>query len=218
MVTHRRRLRGRLLLAGLSGAAVLGLLWAAGFAWFLRSALMQTEIPPAADGIVVLTGGAGRVEAALHLLADGRARVLLVSGVGGAADFADLAHLARVDPHLGSRVTLGREAASTRGNAAETADWARSNAIRSLIVVTAGYHMPRALTELGRALPEVVLYPAPVLPPALRGGAQAAVLPMLVGEYSKFLAAEIGLTALDLRPWRRADGRAGLDTPGDRGG
>ena len=40
--------------------------------------------------------------------------------------------------------------------------------MHSLIVVTAGYHMPRALAELRRALPDVTLYPVPVQPPAMR--------------------------------------------------
>jgi uncharacterized SAM-binding protein YcdF (DUF218 family) len=210
MSTAPPRPARRAMLSGLGAAALLGLLWAVGFAWFLSTALTETPPPPAADGIVALTGGAGRVETALRLLADGRARLLLVSGVGGAAEFTELARLAGVDPHLGSRVTLGRVAASTRGNAAETADWARNNAIRSLIVVTAGYHMPRALAELTRALPGVSLYPAPVLPPALRGGNPTSMLRLLAGEYTKWLAAEVGLTALEPR--------SSMQVPVERGG
>jgi uncharacterized SAM-binding protein YcdF (DUF218 family) len=204
------RTRPRKLLSGAVAVAVLlALLWGAGFAWFLRGALTAAAPPPQADGIVALTGGAGRVESALHLLAEGRARLLLVSGVGGAAEFSQFAHLAGVDAHLHDRVTLGRAAASTRGNAAETADWAHGNGIRSLIVVTAGYHMPRALAELGRALPDVALYPAPVLPPALRDGAnEAAMLRLLAGEYTKWLATEVGLSALDLHGGLRPYGRA----------
>lgn len=177
----------------------LALLWGAGFVWFLHTALTDAPPPPRADGIVALTGGAERVETALHLLAEGRARLLLVSGVGGAAEFSDLARRAGVGSGLATRVTLGRAAASTRGNAAETADWARDNAIRSLIVVTASYHMPRALAELGRALPNVTLHPAPVKPPGLQGGGTATLLRMLAGEYTKWLAAEIGLSAFSPR-------------------
>jgi uncharacterized SAM-binding protein YcdF (DUF218 family) len=176
--------------------ALLVLAWAGGFAWFVHVAVETTEPPPRADGIVALTGGAERVETALRLLAQGRARLLLVSGVGGAAEFTELAHRAGVPASLGGRVTLGRAAATTRGNAEETAGWARDNAIRSLIVVTAGYHMPRALAELERTLPGVALYPVAVLPPALRGEHGAAALRLLAGEYTKWLAAEVGLTAL----------------------
>lgn len=190
-MTWRRR-------ALLSLPAVLVLAWAAGFAWFLHAAWVTVEPPAAADGIVALTGGAERVATALKLLAEGRARVLLVSGVGGATDFPALARYAGVDPALGGRVTLGRVAASTRGNAAETAEWARANGLHSLIVVTAGYHMPRALAELSRALPEMVLHPVPVLPPGMRQPGLTA-LRLLAGEYTKWLAAESGLSALGPR-------------------
>ena len=188
-----RRLAPLLTLLGL-----LALAWGGGFVWFVRAAWVAGAPPAAADGIVALTGGAERVETALKLLAEGRARVLLISGVGGAADFAELAHRAGVDPALAPRVTLGRSATTTRGNAAETAEWARADNVTSLIVVTAGYHMPRALTELSRAMPGVTLYPAPVLPPALRQPGLAA-LRLLAGEYNKWLATEAGLSALGSR-------------------
>ena len=126
--------------------------------------------PPHADGIVVLTGGADRIEAALRLLSNGDGDRLLVSGTGGGANLNDLARSAGIDPGpLAGRVTLGRGAATTHGNAAETASWAQQAGLHSLIVVTAAYHMPRALTEIGRALPGVRLYPAPVQPPGILG-------------------------------------------------
>jgi uncharacterized SAM-binding protein YcdF (DUF218 family) len=110
-----------------------------------------------------------------------------------------------VDPALRSRVTLGRSATTTRGNAAETAEWAHANALASLIVVTAGYHMPRALAELSRAMPGLTLYPAPVLPPAMRQPGLTE-LRLLAGEYSKWLAAEAGLSALGARDERPVPG------------
>jgi uncharacterized SAM-binding protein YcdF (DUF218 family) len=180
-------------------ALILALGWVAGFAWFVHVAIRSPEPPPRADGIVALTGGADRVETALHLLAAGRAGLLLVSGVGGAAEFAELAHRAGVNQALAARVTLGRAAASTRGNAVETAEWAHANRIHSLIVVTAGYHMPRALAELSRTLPDVALHPVPVLPPALRDGHEMSALRLLAGEYTKWLATEAGLSVLASR-------------------
>lgn len=175
---------------------LLVLAWLGGFAWFLRVSMRPAVLPPRADGIVVLTGGADRVETALRLLAAGQGRLLLVSGVGHAAGFGELARLAHVDPALAPRVTLGRNAASTRGNAIETAEWAHAHGVHSLIVVTAGYHMPRALVELSRTLPEVPLYPVPVMPPGLRDGRDLSALRLLAGEYTKWLAAELGLSAL----------------------
>ncbi len=216
MTMRRRRARsGRTVLAvALGSSCALALLWAAGFAWFVHAALTERLPPPRADGIVALTGGGGRVELALRLLADGRADHLLISGVGGAADFPALAKLAGVDPGLGAHVTLGRAAASTHGNAAETADWASERNIRSLIVVTAGYHMPRAMAELGRALPDVALYPVPVPRPPLRDGAEPGMLRLLAGEYTKWLAAEVGLSALDPHGALRPDRAAATGTGG----
>ena len=60
------------------GLALLALLasvlaWAVGLLWYIR--LIDAAPPPVppADGIVALTGGAGRVETALQLLAKGQA-------------------------------------------------------------------------------------------------------------------------------------------------
>lgn len=186
-----RRLARRMLL----GLAVVALAWGAGFAWFLHRTGSAAPLPARADGIVALTGGTERVESALHLLADGRAGRLLISGVGGAADFGVLAHRAGVDPGLAPRVTLGRAALTTHGNAEETAAWARQHRLATLIVVTADYHMPRALAELSRAVPEVALYPAPVH----RAGLDLGSLRLLAGEYMKLLAVEAGLSGVAAR-------------------
>jgi uncharacterized SAM-binding protein YcdF (DUF218 family) len=119
-----------------------------------------------------------------------------------------LARRAGLDPGpLAGEVTLGRVATSTRGNAAETADWARAHGVRSLIVVTGYYHMPRALTELSRAMPGVALHPVPVVPAALQGeGAEGrmARLRLLIAEYTKFIAAELGLSGLGGRVYPHA--------------
>ena len=174
--------------------AVLVLAWGAGFGWFLLAASRDTPAPARADGIVALTGGADRVATALQLLAEGRAPVLLVSGVGHGTDIGALAHQAGLERDaIAERVTLGRTATTTAGNAAETAAWAHASRLTSLLVVTAGYHMPRALLELGRALPDVVLYPVPVQPPAMRSRRDPAVWRLLAVEYTKWIAVRLGI-------------------------
>jgi uncharacterized SAM-binding protein YcdF (DUF218 family) len=196
MAPMRFRAR-RLLLAVLALAALVVGGWVAGFAWFVHGAMQSATLPPEADGIVALTGGADRIETALRLLLDGRGRLLLVSGVAHGADLAELTHRIGLSPTaIAPRVTLGRNATTTVGNASETADWARTHDLHSLIVVTSGYHMARALTEIGRALPDVRLYPVPVLSPAVRHAADIATLRLLAAEYTKFLAADLGLTHL----------------------
>jgi uncharacterized SAM-binding protein YcdF (DUF218 family) len=183
---------------GILGWVVLALLlsWAAGLAWFIRDAARSDPAPPRADGIVALTGGADRVETALRLLAAGRAQWLLVSGIGPSTELAALARRADLNAApLASQIQLGRQATSTRGNAAETAAWVRAKDIHSLIVVTAWYHMPRALTEIGRAVPGVAVYPAPVDPEGSRRPS-LTLAHLLAEEYIKYLVARLDLTAL----------------------
>ena len=183
--------------AVLTLASLAALAWIGGFVWFVRDAMRPASLPLQADGIVALTGGADRVATAIQLLQQNRARLLLISGVGHATEFGALFHGTGIAPGtLTGRITLGRTATDTLGNADEAADWARAHGLHSLIVVTASYHMRRALTEIGRTLPDVALYPAPVLPPALRGAAGFSTLRLLAGEYTKYLAAECGLTLL----------------------
>jgi uncharacterized SAM-binding protein YcdF (DUF218 family) len=173
----------------LSGGAA----WGLGFAIFTNIAWQTSETPKSADGIVVLTGGANRIETALRLLADGRAPLLLVSGVAVRADLTDIDHHVPLDADQAARVTLGHAAQSTSGNAAETALWSRAHGIKRLIVVTAGYHMPRALLELRRALPDVELNPVPVQAPTRHGAARTR---SLASEYDKLLAVRFGLDRL----------------------
>lgn len=190
----RRRLTLRLV-GGVLFALVAA--WVIGLLWFIQFAASPAPPPPEADGIVALTGGADRVETALRLLQAHRARWLLLSGTGIGVDLAVLAHRAGVDPQpLADRVTLGRQATTTRGNALETAAWARTHDIHTLIVVTAYYHMPRALTELRRALPGVTLYPEPVLLPRSGGLGGVVTLRFTAGEYTKYLLALVGVTTL----------------------
>jgi uncharacterized SAM-binding protein YcdF (DUF218 family) len=168
------------------------LAWCAGFLWFLQVIGRPAALPAHADGVIALTGGAERVETALHLLADGRADRLLVSGTGINTELPTLGHLASVDTaRLADRISLGRMAATTRGNALEAAAWVRKTGIHSLIVVTAYYHMPRALAELAPELRGVALFACPV------GGdpAHRARFRLLAEEYTKYLVAASGVTS-----------------------
>ncbi len=210
----RSALRRALRLAGATLAAA-GLLWVGGFGLFLASLPPQPGDPPRGAGIVVLTGGAGRVDEGLRLLEADPSTRLLVSGVHPATGYADLVRGERDNETLAGRVTLGRSARSTRGNAEETAAWARTHGIDTLIVVTSSYHMPRALLLLRRALPEARLLPHPVTPPAWRepaGRLSPASLRLAAQEYIKWLAALAGVTEDPFAPAPQAEPRTAART------
>ena len=173
--------------------------WLAGFGWFEHQARLKHPAPAHADGILALTGGADRIETALRLLDADVAPVLLISGVGR-VDLTELAARAHLDAgRLAPRVTLGHAATSTLGNAAEVIPWAIQHDIHTLAVVTAGYHMPRALLELRRMLPDAEFHPVAVQPPALRRGTDLATARVLASEFHKLIAVRLGLAPL-LRP------------------
>jgi uncharacterized SAM-binding protein YcdF (DUF218 family) len=150
---------------GLALALVLLVIWAAGLHEFADRVARLTPAPdpPAADGIVALTGGSAlRLEAATRLLEAGKGHRLLVSGVNRRATRQDVWGVTgAAKPLFDCCVDLGFTAADTIGNARETAEWARSLGYRRLILVTADYHMPRAMLELRSAMPgaEIVSYP-----------------------------------------------------------
>jgi len=176
---------------------IVAIAWCGGFAWFAHDALQPSPPAPQSDGIVVLTGDADRVETALGLLRQGRGRVLLISGAGPRYGLDVLARRYRRDQAalaasgLSARVTVGRDAVSTWGNAAEFANWAQTNHINSAIVVTSYYHMRRALLEIGRAAPGVLLSAVKVpTPPRIEPGDARK----LIEDYDKYLLALIGLS------------------------
>lgn len=173
--------------------------WSAGFLVYLGivfTAMPPNPLPPA-DGIVALTGGDDRISAALALLAEHEAPLLLISGAGKGTYLGDFTQDDRsAATRYADAITLGHMAATTHDNGAETAAWAKAHHMRSLIVVTADYHMPRALLEIQRALPGVALIPDPVRPLAMRDRLTLPTVRLLAIEYSKYLVVRAGLGGL----------------------
>lgn len=123
------------------------------------SVLEQTEFK-SVDAAIVLTGGPDRLTVAANLLSSGVTKHLLISGVGGRADLDDLVRVApALAPYASCCIELGHQAQNTRGNAEEAALWARARNFKSLAIVTAGFHLPRAMLEVGAAIPDRTLYP-----------------------------------------------------------
>ena len=177
-------------------AIAVGVALVVGFIAFLRLLPGQeVALDRNADGIVVLTGGTSRVTDALELLAAGRGKRLLISGVNRDTTTADIA---RQVPDYGRLlaccVDLDYSAQNTLGNAVETRRWTLDRRFHSLIIVTSAYHMPRALAEIAHQLPAVALIPYPVVSDRLRvepWWSNGATTRLVLSEYFKYLFARV---------------------------
>ena len=197
---------------------VLTLIWTAGLLAFATRVQQETPAPPPdrADGIVVLTGfkSRERIATGVALLSDNYGRRVLVSGVNRDLTREDVRTVSNAVKRLyDCCVDLGFTALDTVGNARETADWAKAMRFSSLIVVTADYHMPRAMLELRAVLgPQgVSLEPYPVATSALdakRWWRSPEGTRLLVLEYSKYLAILGRELVLSLGPRDKAQATA----------
>ena len=190
------------------------LIWTAGLLAFAGRVQRSTPAadPPVADGLVALTGASDqRIVAATKLLQDGKAQRLLISGVSRQATRADLRPITgAVKRVYDCCVDLGFTADNTLGNARETAEWARAKGYRSLILVTADYHMPRARLELKAAMPEarITLYPvATASLDAHRWWRTSEGARRMALEYCKYLAILAREAVLNLGPAKPAPGK-----------
>jgi uncharacterized SAM-binding protein YcdF (DUF218 family) len=158
-----------------------------------------------ADGIVVLTGGDNRIVAAAKLLADGRAKRLLISGVNRRVRREELERIAGLDhATFTCCVDLGYEALDTVGNADEARSWARANGYNRLIIVTSSYHMPRSLAELALAMPDADLIAHSVTPPTFPDTGwwlHINTTRVLMSEYLKYIPAAARLATQRVMGW-----------------
>jgi uncharacterized SAM-binding protein YcdF (DUF218 family) len=186
----RRGLR-RLMLIVLAAVALFG----GGFLWFVHLTEAGESAPLRnADGIVALTGGPFRINDALELLAAGRGRRVLITGVNPITRPVEISRLVPEHRHWFSCCVDIDHSANTVGNAIETRRWVKARGFKSLIVVTANYHMPRAMAELAHELPDVTLTPYPVVSDKLRVEAwweNPETARVLFWEYLKYVVAKV---------------------------
>ena len=146
------------------------------------------------DAVVVLTGGSNRLQTGFDLLEQGRGKKLFISGVYQGVDVRELMDQWKQDANaeLDCCVVLGFDADNTRGNAQETANWMETENYHSLYLVTAHYHMKRALLEFNRLGADWDLRPWPVVPDGMdmnnwwRDGRYRS---LIIREYNKYLVA-----------------------------
>jgi uncharacterized SAM-binding protein YcdF (DUF218 family) len=138
----------------------------------------------------------------MKLLAQGKAKRVLITGVYRATTKEELKQLAsQGDQYFACCVDIDKEARNTIDNATETSEWVTQQHFHSVIVVTSNYHMPRALAELGRAMPDVGLIAYAVIDKNVhldRWWTYPGTTKLLMSEYLKYLPAlgRLGATRL----------------------
>ncbi len=173
------------------------LLWLSGLVWFVSQIPAAVEAQPKVDAIVVLTGDSGRLERGMELLAQGKGKVLFISGVSKRTSLEDILHYATPDVlhKLDSNdIILGHEAENTIGNAGETTKWLREEGYKTITLVTSSYHVPRSLLEFREVAPDLVFNASPVFSDEFTISGwwydkHSRILVLL--EYHKFLASKL---------------------------
>ena len=142
---------------------LLATFWLIGFIVFSAYAIgMKFHSLEKTEAIIALTGGNDRITESLRLLQEEYAPRLFISGVNENVTGYHL--LKEIDSVWQDKTELGHWAKTTRMNAIETAEWVKKNQIKSIILVTSFYHMPRSLLEIERAIPNLKIIPFAVFP------------------------------------------------------
>ena len=134
--------------------ALLLILYALGFLLF--GVTLAAPLPldsPKTDAIVVLTGGEGRIERGIDVLAKGAGKRMLVAGADPSVTKYDL--VIRLHGHrklVDCCVDLGSESVDTRSNAEEARRWLLKRRYTSARLITSDWHMRRAAFEFDRQL------------------------------------------------------------------
>jgi uncharacterized SAM-binding protein YcdF (DUF218 family) len=165
--------------------------YAVGFILFVSNLPIVPETLPRADGIVALTGGGERLDAAVALLENGVGKRLLISGVSQQTSKETLGKMSGGGTRFACCADIGYVAEDTHGNAVEAANWARQNHFGSLVIVTSRYHMPRTMQEFSSVLPDVTLIDYPVDQNGIDLGVwweHPRTIQLLQREYVKYLA------------------------------
>lgn len=108
-----------------------------------------------ADAIVVLSGDPERMPVALSLLKNRFGRRILFAGQDNSEELKYVA----ANPSLACCIDFDSTSKNTVEDAIVVQRWVLARRVRSLILVTTDYHVPRAMIELRRVLPETHIRP-----------------------------------------------------------
>lgn len=159
--------------------------WFSGFLYYIyytKSYIINNST--ITQAIVVLTGGRLRIETGIGLLKAGYAPILFISGIESPTQLKNFLKERGIKQ---DQVIYGLNAATTKDNAIEVAEFVANNEIESIRLVTSSYHMPRALEETKKFLSHgynISIIPHPVF-------SQKQSYTLLFKEYNKYLIVKL---------------------------
>lgn len=173
-------------LGGLVAMGVLALFLGFGYFMSLVPATEAGRQVPPVGGMVIFTGGSGRIATGARVITRGFEGPVLVTGVYPGLKVDDLVWRRPLATDEKQRIELDYAALSTEGNVRETITWAHRHGLKSVLLVTSWYHMPRSLALLARSAPDLHIIPWPAT------STEVPPLRLIAGEYLKFVAVRLG--------------------------
>jgi len=180
---------------------LLFILWITGFVFYsidIQYYPQMIESKP--DAVVVLTGGSNRVEEGLEIMAQHGCQNLFISGVNKNVSRHDI--LKRIQKNKsakGCQLELGYKARNTHENAQEVIAWLKKKNYKSIVLVTAYYHLPRSILEFRSIAPNLKIQAYAVFPDSFINNSREAILKRTVKlfkEYHKLIGAWLRINVL----------------------
>lgn len=141
---------------------------------------------PSVQAIVVLTGDRFRIKKAINLLKQNKAPKLLISGVAKKVTLQDLLTSEEMK-NIANLINIDR-ALTTQQNALESIKWAEKNNIKSFILITSDYHMPRTMTYFNKINNDIKIFPSPVF-----SSREPFIIKVILKEYAKYIISKFNV-------------------------
>lgn len=164
---------------------ILTIYFLAGFINFVKNLPTENSIPNLIetkfDGIIAYTGGQYRLGTTALIIKDGFKGPVLISGVFPGSSLNSTFKKLGLNKQQIQQINLDYNAVSTAGNVKQTLDWAKSNDLSKVLIITSYYHVPRTNLLLNKEEnSQVEFIPYPVF-------SNNANVRLLFAEYVKFL-------------------------------
>lgn len=138
------------------------------------------------DGIIAYTGGQYRLGTTALIIKDGFKGPVLVTGAYPDVDIKNIFNKLGLEPEQMNQINVDYSAISTAGNVQQTINWAKSNNLRTVLIITSYYHLPRTELLLSKQEDSVEFIYYPVF-------SNNASFKLLFAEYVKFLLLQFNL-------------------------